>query len=112
MIFDAVSRHRSGVLSLESFREKMGNAAFGDEAEDARRAGDAGRAGAAEPGGDAAGIRFPDSLPSLDDAEQALIDEALRRAKGNQTIAAGLLGLSRRALNNRLRRGASPAEGV
>jgi transcriptional regulator with GAF, ATPase, and Fis domain len=30
--------------------------------------------------------------------------EALRRANGNQTIAAQLLGLSRRALNNRLRR--------
>jgi DNA-binding protein Fis len=33
-----------------------------------------------------------------------LIDEALRRAGGNQSIAASLLGLSRRALNNRLRR--------
>jgi len=54
--------------------------------------------------GAAPGIGFPDTLPTLKDAEQALIDEALRRAQGNQTVAAGLLGLSRRALNNRLRR--------
>lgn len=108
MIFDAVSRHRSGVLSLDAFREKMGNAAFADDAADAGRVGEAaaGDGGGAEGPG---GIRFPAMLPTLDDAEQALIAEALRRAKGNQTIAAGLLGLSRRALNNRLRRGAGPA---
>jgi DNA-binding NtrC family response regulator len=40
----------------------------------------------------------------LQQAEEALIREALRRAGGNQTQAAGLLGLSRRALNNRLSR--------
>jgi DNA-binding NtrC family response regulator len=110
MVFDAVSRHRVGVLSLEAFREKMGNAAFGDEAEDAQRAGEAGL-GAGGTDAEAAGSRFPDTLPTLDEAEQALIAEALRRARGNQTIAAGLLGLSRRALNNRLRRGAEPPGG-
>ena len=51
-------------------------------------------------------IPFPDPLPTLKQAEEALIREALRRAEGNQTQAAGLLGLSRRALNNRLSRAA------
>jgi DNA-binding NtrC family response regulator len=106
MIYDAVSRHRSGVLSLESFREKIGPeaaAAFGDGT------------GSVEP--DAAGgapangaICFGDTLPTLPDVERLLIEEALRRADGNQTTAARLLGLSRRALNNRLRRAAEGDE--
>ncbi len=42
------------------------------------------------------------TLPTLKEAEQGLIDEAMRRADGNQTVAARLLGLSRTALNKRL----------
>jgi DNA-binding NtrC family response regulator len=41
-------------------------------------------------------------LPAIKDAEQLLIDEALRRSNGNQTIAAQLLGMTRSALNKRL----------
>jgi DNA-binding NtrC family response regulator len=47
---------------------------------------------------------FPGRFPTLREAEDAVIEEALKRAEGNQTIAAELLGVSRRALNNRLRR--------
>jgi DNA-binding protein Fis len=43
-------------------------------------------------------------LPTLDQAVVQLIDEALGRTGGNQTIAAGLLGISRPALNKRLSR--------
>ena len=49
-------------------------------------------------------IDIPERFPTLKEAEDSLIEEALRRANGNQTIAAELLGISRRALNNRLRR--------
>ncbi len=45
-----------------------------------------------------------DQLPALKDAEQLLIEEALRRSDGNQGIAAQLLGMSRQALHKRLRR--------
>jgi two-component system, NtrC family, nitrogen regulation response regulator GlnG len=45
-----------------------------------------------------------DRLPTLKEAEEALITEALSRADGNQGVAAGLLGVSRQALNKRLRR--------
>ena len=34
--------------------------------------------------------------------ERTLIEEALRRSEGNQSIAARLLGISRQALNKRL----------
>jgi DNA-binding protein Fis len=44
----------------------------------------------------------PDGLPMLKEAEHILISEALRRTDGNQGIAAGMLGLTRQALNKRL----------
>ena len=44
------------------------------------------------------------NLPTLKDAEERLIAEALKRAGGNQSIAAGILGVTRQALNRRLRR--------
>jgi DNA-binding NtrC family response regulator len=106
MVFDAVSRHRSGVLSLEAFREKMGNVEFGGEAS---RADHSGPRSADDPPAAIGGVVFPETLPTLKDMEQGLIDEALRRAGGNQTIAAELLGLSRRALNNRIRRSDEPS---
>jgi DNA-binding NtrC family response regulator len=84
-------------MSLESFREKLGN---GTDIEEQTAAASDGE----EPRAREAKLSFPDSLPSLREAEQALIDEALRRAQGNQSVAARTLGLSRRALNNRLRR--------
>jgi two-component system, NtrC family, nitrogen regulation response regulator GlnG len=42
-------------------------------------------------------------LPSLKQIQQALIQECLTRANGNQSIAAQMLGISRQALNKRLR---------
>ncbi len=92
MIFDAVSRHTSGVLSLSSFREKISHSSADQFGEVSTR------------DDDQLLITFPDQLPTLEQAEQLLIDEALRRTGGNQSIAASLLGLSRRALNNRIRR--------
>ena len=42
------------------------------------------------------------TLPTLKDAESMLIEEALKRACNNQTVAAQLLGMTRSALNKRL----------
>jgi two-component system, NtrC family, nitrogen regulation response regulator GlnG len=89
MVFDAVTRAQGPVLSLQSFKDAIG----------------AGSQIASEtPDGDSPlpmGISR-DRLPTLHEAEETLIDEALQRAEGNQGIAAGLLGLSRQALNKRL----------
>lgn len=95
MVYDAVSQHKSGVLSMESFREKIapgqkdGQELSGHEGESPRADRE---------------IIFPERLPTLKETEQILIAETLKRAGGNQTIAAQMLGLTRRALNNRLRR--------
>jgi DNA-binding protein Fis len=40
----------------------------------------------------------------LHQAEEELVDEALKRSKGNQGIAAAMLGVTRQALNQRLKR--------
>ncbi len=43
-------------------------------------------------------------FPTLKDMERYLTDEALKRAAGNQGLAATLLGITRQALNKRLKR--------
>jgi len=43
-------------------------------------------------------------FPTLKEAEMELINRAMELSKGNQGVAASLLGISRQALNNRLRR--------
>jgi DNA-binding NtrC family response regulator len=100
MVFDAVTRHSSGMLTLESFKEIISH-------EHSNLCdGDAGmmqaQAPAQTPDGMAYGIsgRFP----TLKEAEEHLIAEALKMANGNQGIAASFLGITRQALNKRLTR--------
>jgi two-component system nitrogen regulation response regulator GlnG len=94
LVFDAVARHRGVTLSLASFKDAIsGEPKFTVSAEDPEGA-------RATP----MASLFPDRLPTLREAEDALIAEALVRADGNQGVAAGLLGLSRQALNKRLSR--------
>ena len=93
MVFDAVARHPGGSLALQAFKDAM---------ESGRRllVGEQGSAPAlpSQSAWDA------EPLPTLQEAENALIAAALRHADGNQGVAAGLLGVSRQALNKRLRR--------
>ena len=62
------------------------------------------------PGGDRAarGAMLP--VGSLDNAERAMIEAALKRHDGNRTKAAVELGISRRTLHRKLREYAAPAE--
>jgi two-component system nitrogen regulation response regulator GlnG len=93
MIFDAVARHQGGSLALQAFKDAMG-------------AGRPLRAGApwSAPALSSQSPWSAESLPTLKEAEDTLIATALRHADGNQGVAAGLLGVSRQALNKRLRR--------
>ena len=49
-------------------------------------------------------VSFSDQLPTLKQIEQMLVDEAMKRSNGNQSIAALSLGISRQALNKRLKK--------
>ena len=96
MVFDAMSVHLSGTLSMHSFREKMqlGNGTDSDSGRSEFRSDDK----------CTKRVIFDGSLPTLKEIQELLIEEALKAADGNQTIAAGMLGMSRRALNSRLSR--------
>jgi DNA-binding NtrC family response regulator len=92
MVFDAMSGLKGGVLGLESFRRKI-----------MRGAGTKNVTAKTVTGGDTTRFASWDRLPSLRQASEELIREALRRTKGNQGIAADLLGISRTALNKRIK---------
>lgn len=91
MVYDAVARHKGGVLSMESFKDIIGQ----------ERSAAAANVKAGE---DTLPYGTPENFPTLRDAENALIKKALELASGNQGIAASLLGITRQALNKRLKR--------
>jgi two-component system, NtrC family, nitrogen regulation response regulator GlnG len=91
LVLDAITRHQGQTLPLQSFKDVIAASAPLAQSE-------------TPPEAAPAALLFPDPLPTLGEAEAALIAEALRRAEGNQGVAAGMLGLSRQALNKRLSR--------
>ncbi len=92
IVLDAVSRHGSGVMSLDSFRDalQIGNLSHRPHLE----------SNTAE---FSKVLEDVHPLPTFRQAEDLLIQEALRRSNGNQTIAAQLLGTTRQTLNRRLK---------
>ncbi len=86
MIFDAVSRCKTSVLSFDDFSSMSSLKAPDDDDDD----------------GDAS-LGFNQALPSLKKAEHMLIAEAMRRSHNNQSKAAQILGLTRQGLNKRLK---------
>ncbi len=97
MIFDAVSRHKSKILSLDAIRgrirETVGNMDGSDESIDANDLSSTSEDN----------ISFSRKLPTLKQAAEFLVKEAMKRAGGNQTIAAGMLGISHQALSKRIK---------
>jgi DNA-binding NtrC family response regulator len=91
MVHDAVARHTSGVLSMESFSNAIGIARLPKHT----------------PVQKSSGINPLEEMfghfPTINEVENYLITEAMQRAKNNQGIAANLLGITRQTLNKRLR---------
>ncbi|TLM66418.1 MAG: sigma-54-dependent Fis family transcriptional regulator [Deltaproteobacteria bacterium] len=89
MVFDAVSLHKDRVLSMESFVKAVST-----------------RGPAPTPLPELS-VRNPfaqlERLPTFTEVIELLVDEAMQRASGNQTIAARLLGVSQPALSKRLK---------
>lgn len=95
MIYDAVSLHEGEVLSLARFKETLA-AATGEHEQ--THDNHSSLRFTANPS-----IAFGPQLPTIKQANQALIDEAMQRANGNQSSAARMLGISPQALNKRLK---------
>ncbi len=94
MVFDAVSTHKSKKLSMEKFKliinknkDPQMSMEKSETAEDSEEAV----------------IYFSDQLPTLKRAQQLLVKEAMKRSQNNQSIAADILGITRQALNKRLK---------
>lgn len=86
MVFNAVSSHTSGILSMDSFKKAIG---FSQKK---------------MPGsGSHLSLHFPQPLPTLKEVEMLLIREAIKLAEGNQSIAARMLGITRQTLNRKLK---------
>lgn len=95
MIHDAVSLHQAGKLSMSTFRRTIESSAGTGPKTSCEKIADA-----VVP----AIFSGLDHLPTLTEVGELLVEEALRRSDGNQSIAAGLLGISRQALNKRVRK--------
>jgi len=93
LVQDAVSRSTGTSLSMEPFVAYL----------DAHSDADAEARGAAS-GNRASRFAFEEPFPTLQEAEDFLISEALARTGGNQTAAARLLGVSQSTLSRRLSR--------
>jgi DNA-binding NtrC family response regulator len=91
MIFDAVGRHGAGVMSLKTFHDHI------DLERDLAHQAPVNMSGEGP-------LRFPSDLPTIKQATDLLVAEALRRADGNQSLAARLLGVTPQAISKRLRR--------
>jgi DNA-binding NtrC family response regulator len=92
MIYDAVSRSEPGTLSMQYFREYI----------DSRRAEASAGSSGEQDGHAGPVISYSGRFPTLREAEDYLIAEALERAEGNQSVAARMLGVSQSTLSRRL----------
>ncbi|WP_029457222.1 sigma-54-dependent transcriptional regulator [Solidesulfovibrio alcoholivorans] len=91
MVFDAVSLHTGRMLSMKSFLAAMGRTQQ-----------------ACQPAAPPLNPFAPfEQLPTFAEAAHFLVEEALSRSGGNQTLAARLLGISQPALSKRLKHAAA-----
>lgn len=91
MIFDAIAQSKNSTLALTTFREHIARIRQAET-----RLGE----------NNVQGLPFilADTLPTIKDATQSLIREAMDRAGNNQSIAASMLGISQQALSRRLQK--------
>ena len=92
IIFDAISRHKQGTLTLESFHTMISPEKTSNKS-------------------DRQFILSCETLmsqvvriPTLKELDQILIEEAMKRCENNQKMAAHMLGITPQALNQRLKR--------
>ncbi|MEH6825809.1 MAG: sigma-54 dependent transcriptional regulator [Motiliproteus sp.] len=89
LAFDAMSQHRARMLSMEVFRRVLDQDAPIQESDNS--SGNS--------------LFSPDHpLPTLQEVGDLLVNEAMQRAQGNQSLASRLLGISQPALSKRLKK--------
>lgn len=91
LVFDAVAQNVTSTLSMEKFKK------FIDAGQPAEQG-----APPVKTAGNSFSALFG-HFPSIREVEERMIDEAMKLAKGNQSMAASLLGMTRQTLNSRLK---------
>ncbi len=91
MVFDAVARHKSGILSMDSFEEDTQKKYLPPHTDSSSASVDTNHL-----------LDLFGRFPTLKELEEYLISTALKNSNGNQGTAASLLGITRQALNKRL----------
>ncbi|MGJ8646682.1 MAG: sigma-54-dependent transcriptional regulator [Marinomonas colpomeniae] len=87
LAYDAMSQNKTKTLSMESFRRALNMAAIPNKSVP-----------------DTSLFKEGQPLPTLQETNDLLIEEAMRRSKDNQSIASRLLGISQPALSKRLKK--------
>ena len=98
MVFDAVSNHKSKILSMTTFKDHIARHATID-APPLPALGEA-----VSPITAASPLSLFSTLPTLVEMRELLISEALRRAGGNYSVASQMIGISRSGLSKALSR--------
>lgn len=90
LAYEAISQHRGGILSMEVFRRLLNSE----------------QPLLAVPTdlGEPVSFHPEHPLPSLQELGDLLVEEAMRRAQGNQSLASRLIGISQPALSKRLKK--------
>ncbi|ETR73931.1 MAG: Sigma-54 dependent DNA-binding response regulator [Candidatus Magnetoglobus multicellularis str. Araruama] len=92
MVDDALCQHTAHSLSLKTFKEYIRKQSQ-DKIDDVENKYSIQNI-----------FKILTSLPTIKEASEMLVNEALKRAKGNLSIAAPILGISRQALGKRIKR--------
>lgn len=94
LAFDAMSRHKTGALSAKLFKQMLGLKGTAKTKPPAEN-------------------YFADTatLPTLREATEMLVAEAIKRAENNQSVAARILGITPQALSQRIKRGQGGKKG-
>jgi transcriptional regulator with PAS, ATPase and Fis domain len=96
LVFDAVSRHKRGTLSPDVFKSHI--RLYQSRENVVLKVSDHPPETGTTP------IKFSENLPTIRQATDLLVAEALKRSGGNQSAAAALLGISQQALSKRLQK--------
>jgi len=87
MSFDVMSVYSGGILPMAGFWQKI-------EESEQHKDSDSTVAGS---------VAFGENLPTLKETSHLLVDEAMKRARGNQSVAARMIGVTPQALSKRLK---------
>lgn len=98
MVYDAVALHKAKMLNLDSFRKHIKKNM--DKGEDVRRSMLL---------KEASNLSKWERLPTIREMTGMLVDEAMKRTQGNQSVASQMLGVNRQTLMRHMKRHNSDA---